>query len=351
MTVELLPYFNNVLTPPMTKSLHEKLRVAREEKFERDSKLVDIRSFVGIKYAKPEITDDELEIFMDCVTSDKNNAIEILIINSIVGLGSECSLSYHLLRIINRKIQILNYSEDQLLSLFYILADVTDEMTKINGPVSPSGSRIAYKSSSLSEEIIRKVSPEKRANALLRVLKYGNAKSFVISLIWRILKNHKYKDSFWKRFVPLLEKSELETIEREALEKVKEILNNGIQSVPDSIYLFLYWYEFGDDNEICELRSWIHENTKTDVDFVNFISVFSEKARISFSKVDDDDNLWVVYTELLSQIIGNSSYLDRLVDLSISNCEAKQQAKELLGRIEQEKKLISDGRTLRKYFE
>lgn len=350
MSVELLPYFNNVLTPPMTERLHEKLRVAREEKFDCDRKLVDIRSFVGIKYAKPEITDDELENFMDCVTSDKDNAIEILIINSIIGLGSECSLSYHLLRVINRKIQIFNYSEEQILSLFYILADVTDEMTKINGPVSPSGSRISYKSSSLSEKIIRKVSPEKRAKTLLRVLKHGKAKSFVISLVWRILRNHKYKNSFWRRFVPLLEPSELDRIEREALVSVKKVLKNGIHSVPDSIYLFLYWYEFGDDSEICELRNWIHENTKTDEEFVNFISVFSEKARIRFSKTDDD-TIWVVYSELLEKILGNNNFLERLNDLGKKDCEAGNKANELLRRVKDEERLIREGRSLSKYLE
>ena len=333
----------------MTKSLYEKLCVAREEKFDRDRKLLGIRSYVGIKYAKPDITDDEVEFFMNCVTSDRDNAIEILILNSIVGLSSENSLSYHMLRILSRRIFSSQYSEEQWLSLFYVLADVTDEMTKINGPASPARNRISYKSSALSEEIIRKVSPEKRANVLLRALKYGKARSFVISILWRILRNHKYKNSFWRKFVPLLEQPDLDRIEQDALESVKKILKNGIHSVPDSIYLFLYWFEFGGDNEICELRNWIYKNTQTNEDFVNFISVFSERARIRFSKTDDDI-IWVVYFDLLEKILGNQRFLDRLNDLSKMDCEDGRKAKELLKRIKNEEKLIKEGRMLSKYF-
>ena len=350
MSVELLPYSNNVFTPPMTKSLYEKLCVARDEKFDRDRNLLGIRAYVGIKYAKPEITDDEVEFFMNCVTSDRDNAIEILILNSIVGLSSENSLSYHMLRILSQRIFNSQFSEEQWISLFYVLADVTDEMTKINGPACPSRNRISYKSSALSEEIIRKLSSEKRANALLQVLKYGKARSFVISLLWRILSNHKYKKSFWRKFVPLLEQSELDRIEREALVSVRKILNNGIHSVPDPIYLFLYWFEFGDDSEICDLRNWIHENTKTDEEFVNFISAFSEKARIRFSKTDDDI-IWVVYTDLLEKILGDQKFLDRLLELSKIDCQAGKKANELLRRIKDEEKLIRDGHMLSKYFD
>ena len=337
-------------TPPMTKKLYDKLIVAREEKIDRDRRVTGILSFAGIKHLKPEITDDEVEFFMDCVTSDRDNAIEILIINSIVGLSSENSLSYHMLRKLSLRIINTQYSEEQWMSLFYVLADVTDEMTKINGPACPSRNRISYKSSALSEEILRKISPEKRANALLQVLKYGKARTFVISLLWRILCNHKYKKLFWRKFVPLLEQSELDRIEREALESVRKILNNGIHNVPESIYLFLYWFEFGDDSEVCDLRNWIHENTKTDEEFVNFISAFSEKARIRISRTDDDI-IWVVYTDLLEKILGNRQFLDRLNDLGKMNCAAGRKAKELLRRINDEEKLVRDGRLLSKYFD
>ena len=119
-----------------------------------------------------------------------------------------------------------------------------------------------------------------------------------------------------EKFVPFLKTSELREIQERTLVNVREILDKGIRSVPDSVHLFLYWFEFGSQEDYRELREWIDEHTKTDEEFVEFISVFSEKARIR-NYYFDSDTVWVVYTDILEIIIGDTRFLDRLKEISM----------------------------------
>ena len=349
MNTNLHPKFENVVVPPMTESLRNKLNEARLEKIARDENLAGIRAYTGIKHVKPDISEDDIEFFMNCLVSDKEQAIEILIINSIIGENSKGSLSYYLLKTLHRKIIFSEFSDEQLCSLFHILADVTDEMTKISGPIAPSMYRISYKCTSISKDIIKAIPSSKRKKTLITALDNGNAKSFVISFIWRILIEHKERSSFWETYVPLLSRPELKKIEEIAFTNVKEILNNGMQSVPDSIYLFLFWYELGTDRDRIELRNWIQSKTHSDGEFIQFISVFSEKARIRMC-FTEESVIWVVYTEILELILGNRKFIDRLKDISNRDTKVAPIAKELLERIRTEKKLKKAGKTLRKFF-
>ena len=124
---------------------------------------------------------------MKCVVSDKNSAIEILIINAIISKNLTKSLSYQLLAKLLHRTIFPDYSEEQWISLFFVLADVTDEMTKVSGPVSPSRYRILHLCTWISEDIVRYLAPEKRAKYLLKAIETGKAKSFIVSFIRYIL--------------------------------------------------------------------------------------------------------------------------------------------------------------------
>ena len=118
-------------------------------------------------------------------------------------------------------------------------------------------------------------------------------------------------------------------------------------SVPDSVLLFLYRFEFGSDEPHKEIREWIVENTRTDEEFIEFISVFSEKARNTNYEFNSDI-VWVVYTDILEMILGNSKFLGRLKEISSETNRRRNMAAELISRIEHEKNLKDDGLELSK---
>ena len=349
MNIELQNSFENEITPPMTESLLGKLQLARKQRRAREKIFEGINSYTGSKCLKSDVTEDQIKYFMDCVVSDKETAIELLVINSIVSKGLTKSLSYHLLfKLFNRSI-FRNFTEEQWVSLFFVLADVTDEMTKVSGSVSPSRYRILHLCIWISEEIIKYLSPNKRVGYLLQAIETGKAKSFVVSFMRYILKEHKERNSFWKRFVPYLKPSDLKQIKKRTLINVKEVLNDGIMSVPDSVHLFLYWFEFGSDEPHKEIREWIDKNTRTDEKFVQFVSVFSEKARI-MNYDFNSDTVWVVYTDILEMILGDSKFLNRLKGISSETNSTGNMARELINRIEHEQKLKEDGLELHKFL-
>ena len=349
MNVKLETSFESVITPPMTEGLWKKLQLARKQREVREENFERISSYTGSSCLKPEVTEDEIKIFMECVVSDKDTAIELLIINAIVSKSLTKSLSYQLLAELLHHTIFPDYTEEQWVSLFFVLADVTDELTKVSGPVSPSRYRILHLCTWISEDIVRYLAPNKRAKYLLKAIETGKAKSFVVSFMRNILREHKEKNTFWKNFVPFLETSELKKIQERTLVNVKDVLDNGVRSVPDSVHLFLYWFEFGSEEGYAEIRNWIDEHTETDEEFVEFISVFSEKARIRNYHFDSD-TVWVVYTDILEMIIGNTKFLDRLKEISRKTNSTGNVARELIGRIEHERKLEEDGLELRKFL-
>ena len=349
MNVKLETSFESVITPPMTERLRGKLMLARKQRRVREENFERISSYTGSSCLKPEVTEDEVKNFMECVASDKDTAIELLIINAIVSKSLTKSLSYHLLSKLLHRTIFPDYTEEQWVSLFFILADVTDELTKVSGPVSPSRYRISHLCTWILEDIVRYISPDKRLKMLLKAIETGKAKSFVVSFMRYILKEHKARKSNWKNFIPFLENSELKKIQERTLINVKEILDNGIMSVPDSVHLFLYWFEFGSDEPHKEIREWIDKNTRTDEKFIQFVSVFSEKARIMHYDFDSD-TIWVVYTDILEMLLGDSKFLDRLKRISSETNSTGNMAGELISRIEHEKKLKEDGLELSKFL-
>lgn len=144
MSLTLQSNHENEIAPPMTEGLWEKLQLARKQRLIREDNFERISSYTGSKCLKPEIAEDEVKTFMECVVSDKDTAIELLFINSIVSNSLTKSLSYHLLfKLFNRTV-FRNFTEEHWISLFFVLTDVTDELTKVSGPVSPSRYRILH---------------------------------------------------------------------------------------------------------------------------------------------------------------------------------------------------------------
>ena len=188
MSLALQNNHENEITPPMIESLWKKLQLARNQRLVREENFERISSYTGSKYLKPDITEDQIEYFMECVVSDKDAAIELLALNSIVSKSLTKSLSYYLLfRLFNRSI-FRNFTEEQWVSLFFLLADVTDELTKVSGPISPSRYRISHLCTWILEDIVRYIFPSKRLKMLLKAIETGKAKSFVVSFLRYILK-------------------------------------------------------------------------------------------------------------------------------------------------------------------
>lgn len=350
MKLELQRENENLIVPPMTEELLSKLKDAQFERSVRDNRLAGLRSITGVTNIQPVVKRAEIKAFMNSVTTDYELAIETLIVNSITRPNSEKSVSYQLLSKLKRNTYLTEYNEEEWIALFFLLADTADEMSKILGAVAPSSYRIVDICEELSERILRYITPEKRADSILNSIKNGKASSFVINFVLHTLQKHREMDTKFEYFIPWLKPAKLEKIRLETLKRVKKIVNGGIKGFVDPLCLFLFWYEFDDDSNRKELREWIRENTKSDENFVFFISLFSEKARIVESLIQSKI-VWVVYTNILENVTGDISFLKRLKQISVNDSRLGEIAKELLSRIEIERKAKERGLRVRKYFE
>lgn len=346
MTLDILQSKENILVPPMTSNLQKKISRARESRNVRDRKLAGVREYLGVVELKPNVTEDKIKEFMESVIDDKDSAIEYLILNSIVANGSEKAVSYHLLSLLRYSVNTTEFREDQWISLFLVLADAADEMTKTNGPVAPYDYRISYISEGLAEDILRSVPANKRTELVVKAIEDGKAKSWVIGFVFHTLQNHSKRKSVWGEYKSWLKPSEIEVITQKTIRKIKEELSNEYYNYPAPMYMMLLWWKYGDTEEFIQ---WIESKTVSDLDFVRFVTVFSEKALLWTGKLQSEV-VWIVYTEILEKIFCSKEFLERLKSISQSDSDVKEAAKELLRRIEFEEEAAKRGLEFTKFF-
>lgn len=313
--------------------LRDRIKESRLRRETYDKKFADIRRAMGVTQVKPEVTEIDLKNFIDVVGRDKKSATEELILKSVVGSSTEKSIAFEVLNQLNSRFVIEGMNTIQQKSLLEVLSNGTDEMARVTGPVAPYKYNVFRMSTWLSVSIYRCLDSSERLDCLLSSIKDGVAWSWLMYFAMFVIHKHQIGDTAIRQHIPWLKDHELLETKTIAMGRMQGLLNDGCYNLYQPLYLFLFWWIIGNEEERQEMKEWVKANTKTDQDFVRFVNVFSEKALLR-KQEGCAATIWVVYTETLEPFFSKRNLVARLRDVSHLEGQTGETATELLRRIE-----------------
>ena len=313
--------------------LKEKIRREKIARKARDEQLRGIRSFMGIREVQPHVEKAEVKDFLKTVVTDKAEAVEILILNSIVNSSREKSLSYELLSTLNYSTRISDIKKKQRVALVEAIADAVDEMAKLSGSFNAYRYNIFFSSDFISTKLLRSLTPKKRCNLLQKIVKNGEAKSWLIYFARSIIQYHETGHNKLDVFIPWLAKSDLETLREITVKRLLTIMKENYYDASDPLQFFLFWIYIGSEDEKDWFRDWIKTQTISDEDFVKFVKVFTGKATLR-NGTYPAEQVKIAYTETIGSILEFDAIVGRLQEISKQDDEVGEKACELVQTVE-----------------
>lgn len=292
------------------------------------------RRVAGITCVRPVIYPEEIVDFVRLAKKSKKKAIESLLEDSFVNFKTYETPTHKLLFRLYSRTDLDQFSYSEIISVFYTLADIVDDLSRINGPVALMEQNPIYTANLLSNRLLKQLPVQKRKKAICKAIKYGKARSWIIYFAWRLVTEHgkENKESRFRK-KPWLSPEELPIYVNLAKTRLKRILEEGFKETSNPYYLFRFWHEIADEDEMKIMNEWITENTKSDLDFLRFIDVFSEK----MVKKEKSPTVKFIYTILISKLnffIEFDEVSERLRKIKKSNKKYSDLATELIERLE-----------------
>ena len=313
--------------------LKEKIQREKKARQARDRKLQGIRNFMGITEVRPYVEKTEVSDFLKTTVTDKEKAVEILILNSVINTPNEKSMSYELLTTLNYKTEISEIKKKQRISLIEVIADSVDEMAKLSGSFDAKIYNIFYASDSITVRLLRSLTPKKRWNLLLKILENGKSTSWLVYFARQIIVDHEDKYSRMTNFLPWLDQDQLKIIRELTDRKLRTILRQDFYSSSDPLQFFLFWIHIGNENEKSVLREWVRTRTTKNSEFVRFVKMFTGRASL-YNGSFPFEEIRIAFTETVSTIMDIDKIVNRLQEISNENDEVGRISLDLLRTFE-----------------
>lgn len=163
-------------------------------------------------------------------------------------------------------------------SLIDVLTDTVDDMYKNNSEGPYSVGSIFHAGEWLSTMLVDSFSIEERLKYVIPKIEKGKAVTWLFYWFCRIMHQHSETNRTHNNHIMWLVKDELEIIKKILFERLQIELNNDFYQHAQSRYLFLFWHEVGTKQQVKELRLWLSEHLENDLNFLNFVGLFPEKA-------------------------------------------------------------------------
>lgn len=317
------------LTEEVIPNLSEKVSRAKFAQQKHDEQLKPIRDAMGVGEVCPQVDESELKKFLDIAVTDKGKAIEVLILNSILGSNSKKSMSFELLSSISHSTDIRDIKKKQRIAIVEVIADAADEMSKLTGKSARNIYEIDIMCTLLAKKFLKSLSYKKRSKVLLRILRGGKATSWVVSFATRVFMEHRLGDTDMGYFTPWLEEDVLEEIKSMTKERVEKIMRSDWYSTADPLSFFLFGLQIGDLEETNRLSKRVSSIASSDEGFVRLVDVFSGSALLKNGTYFPDE-ITIVYTETLSQLIEIETVVERLRKIGERSDSVGKTSRELL---------------------
>lgn len=309
--------------------LEEKIRNEKSARLSRDQRLKGVRKFIGITDIRPQIEKTDIKEFLKTTVKDKEKAIEILILNSIVNYPNEKSMAFQLLSSLNYGTRISEIKTKQRIALVEVLADSVDEMAKLSGSFESKFYNIFVVCEFVVLKIFKSLSAENRWNLLLNMLQNGNAKSWVYYIARQIILDHENDYATLPQYSTWLEKDNIEKIKEITIKRLPTIIEQSYYSSSDPLQLFLFCIQFGGKKDKDWLREWVKERTSDNKEFVKFVEHFTSIATVYNEKLSSEE-VEIAFSQILNSIISTDIAVNRLRDISKQKDKVGEKALELL---------------------
>ena len=312
--------------------LKEKIRREKIARQTRDKRLKGIRKFMGIGEIRPHVEKTEIRDFLKIAVTNKQKAVEILILNSVVSSSNEKSMAFQLLSTLNYGTELSEIKSDQRIALIETIADAADEMFSLTGSVTPLYN-IYILCKSLSTKLLTLMPPRSRRRMLLKILQEGNANTWLVYFARRIIQYHETGETVLRRFSPWLEKETLDDVKKIMIKKLRSNMSEQYYNGFYPLQFFLFWIQVGNEIDRNWLRNWVKTHIKTDKEYVRFVEMFTGTATL----INDSfpvDEVKIAYIETIESIVKIDELLGRLRTISMRDREVGNTALELLGTFE-----------------
>ena len=323
---------NNSLYESMP-DLKEKIQREKKARQARDRKLRGIRSSLGISEVRPHVDRSEVKAFLKIAVTDKEKAVEILILNSVINSRHEKSMSYELLANLNYGTEISDIKKKERISLVEVIADSVDEMAKLSGSFEAKIYNIFYASDSITVRLLRSLTPKKRWKLLLKILENGKSTSWLVYFARQIIVDHDEKSSKMTNFLPWLDQDQLKTIREVTDRKLRTILRQDFYSSSDPLQFFLFWINIGNEKEKSALREWVRTRTTENSEFVRFVEMFTGRASL-YNGSFPLEEIRIGFIDTVGTIINIDKIVSRLQEISKQNDQVGRMSLDLLRTFE-----------------
>ena len=296
-------------------------------------KLNEFRRKMKIKEVQLPEVEWTTEYFVKLARYSKKLAIDYLLQNSRTHENVYPCASYRILKEIRFSKNLDQFEPDDLIYVLQILADVTDDLSRINGPIALCEGDIFFNCVFLSEAIMPRLPHERRTEIILDIIKNGKARSWVMFFVLNLIQSRRVfvLNSYNER--SRLRKEEMTLYAEAAKTRIVDILEDGIERPSKPFYMFALWWKIATDSEKADIKNWVARYVKEDIDFLRFVGSFYRK-QLFMEGIKITDIKWSVLAKVLEVFISLDYVKRRLESIAKHQGEVGEAAREILGRLE-----------------
>ena len=295
--------------------------------------LNEFREKTKIKEVHLPRYEKSIEYFIKLARYSKKLAIEYLLQNSHTHENVYPCWSYKLLRKTRYAEKLSDFETDDLVNVLQVLADVTDDLSRINGPVALGEGDIFFNCAFLSEKIILRLPHGNRIKIILDIIKHGKARSWIMFFVLNLIQSKRVFVLNSGNERSRLSKEEKALYAEAAKTRILEILDDGIEGPSKPLYMFELWWEISTDSEKAGIKNWVARHVKEDISFLRFVGSFYRK-QLFMEGIKIADVKWKVLATMLESFISIDYVKGRLALIAENEGEVGEVAQVILGRLE-----------------
>lgn len=217
--------------------------------------------------------------------------------------------------------------KDTLISLFRILSNVADDLSKQMGLKLPLEFDTFMRIEAISLKILKVIDSSERLSVILDVVENGGAFSWIMYFVRSLMIDHGIINLGDQTNSKWLSESELNKIRNKSLKRVNADTDKILDS-SDPRHILYLWFDLGCPDDRHGLTTWVDSQIDSISGLIRFINVFrsirtSEKGRTLF-----------IQTKFLEKIANLEKIITRLKDVPSKDTDLKKQADNALSQLQ-----------------
>lgn len=211
-------------------------------------------------------------------------------------------------------------------SIFRILSEVADDLSKQRGPRLPLEFDTFMRIEVISAKLLSVTESSERLSVILDVIENGLAFSWIMYFVRSMMIDHGVINIGDQTGSKWLRDLEINNMREKSLERIS-IDSDKILVSSNPRHILYLWYDLGNPNERNRLSNWVEKQIETIYGLIEFLTAFisirtSERGQTQF-----------IQTKFLEKVINLEKVITRLEEVPSKNVDAKEQARTVLQRL------------------